>query len=656
MKHTGENVVRIEAEALRALADRLAGPMAADFERAVDLMFHCQGRIVVSGMGKSGLIARKIAATLSSTGSPALYLHPVEALHGDLGMIVRGDVVLVLSASGETEEILQLLATIKRLQVPLITMTCDEIAAAGADKSVRATQSQAGEGPFDSRSGQVRATRASTLAAAAEVALDCSISKEACSLGLAPTASTTTMLALGDALAVALSEKRGFKEEDFANLHPGGKLGKRLARVESLMHSGDAVPRVTAHAKMPDVIYEMSRKKLGVTTVVEGDRLLGVISDGDLRRLLQQRGKDTLDLTAQECMTRTPKTINPQEFAATALARYSSTKMFFFALQAATRKDGRGRPSHLFQHLRPDGDADFAQVGFAQQEHQRARLADAAADGERDLIIDNGLVIGELEIVEEIGHLQLFAQGFGVDADAHGTEFVAALGDVVPDQDVAVQSVSVAMSLLAGVGDPVVVVGGAIFMREAVFQWPADADNKDGRIFLQDDGLAALAGQVGIHGEKFFGVKECEFLGQAGIARGAQLGEHFQCEFIGADQNLPDLLHDGLEKFEVALFRRDDALPVPLIDVGGVVVVEEIIFAHGAHVGADAFTGAACELLERDSLPFGGGLHNLRVDGVFVTIVGDVELNGSAGTVAIEHVVDAAFCVDDQRDLHHHQA
>ena len=307
MKHTGENVVRIEAEALRALADRLAGPMAAEFERALDLLFHCQGRIVVSGMGKSGLIARKIAATLSSTGSPALYLHPVEALHGDLGVIVRGDVVLALSASGETEEILQLLATIKRLQVPLITMTCDEIAGNAA--------------------GGGRATRASTLASAAEVALDCSISKEACSLGLAPTASTTTMLALGDALAVALSEKRGFKEEDFANLHPGGKLGKRLARVESLMHSGDAVPRVTAQTKMPDVIYEMSRKKLGVTTVVEGDRLLGVISDGDLRRLLEQRGKDTLDLTAQECMTRTPKTIAPQEFAATALARMEELKI-----------------------------------------------------------------------------------------------------------------------------------------------------------------------------------------------------------------------------------------------------------------------------------------------------------------------------------------
>jgi arabinose-5-phosphate isomerase len=308
MKHVGENVVRIEAEALRALADRLAGPMATDFNRAVELMFGCQGRVVVTGMGKSGIIARKVAATLNSTGSPALYLHPVEALHGDLGMIVRGDVVLALSASGETEEILRLLATIKRLQVPMISMTCDEIAEADPG-------------------GGARATLASTLASAADVALDCSISKEACSLGLAPTASTTTMLALGDALAMALSEKRGFKEEDFANLHPGGKLGKRLARVESLMHSGEAVPRVSAQTRMPDVIYEMSRKKLGVTAVVEGDRLLGVISDGDLRRLLEQRGKDTLDLTAEDCMTRRPKTIGPQEFAATALARMEEMKI-----------------------------------------------------------------------------------------------------------------------------------------------------------------------------------------------------------------------------------------------------------------------------------------------------------------------------------------
>jgi arabinose-5-phosphate isomerase len=308
MKHVGENVVRIEAEALRALADRLAGPMTADFNRALELMFGCQGRVVVTGMGKSGLIARKIAATLSSTGSPALYLHPVEAVHGDLGMIVRGDVVLALSASGETEEILQLLATIKRLQVPLISLTCDDLASEPEDKSAWAA-------------------RASTLASSADVALDCSISKEACSLGLAPTASTTTMLALGDALAVALSEKRGFKEEDFANLHPGGKLGKRLARVESLMHSGDAVPRVKAQTTMPDVIYEMSRKKLGMTAVVDRDRLLGVISDGDLRRLLEQRGKDALDLTAEDCMTRAPKTIGPREFAATALARMEEMKI-----------------------------------------------------------------------------------------------------------------------------------------------------------------------------------------------------------------------------------------------------------------------------------------------------------------------------------------
>jgi len=322
MKHIGENVVRIEAEALRALADRIGGPMAAAFQRAVDLMFSCAGRVVVTGMGKSGLIARKIAATLSSTGTPALYLHPVEALHGDLGMVVRGDVVLALSASGETEEILALLATIKRLRVPLIAMTGDAISGAtparkgkskAADRSVRSTRALP--------------SHASTLASAADVALDCSIAEEACSLGLAPTASTTTMLALGDALAVTLSEKRGFKEEDFANLHPGGKLGKRLARVESLMHSGDALPRVAPQTKMPDVIYEMSRKKLGVTAVVEGEKLVGIISDGDLRRLLEKRGKDVMDLTASECMTKNPRTIAAGEFAATALALMEEKKI-----------------------------------------------------------------------------------------------------------------------------------------------------------------------------------------------------------------------------------------------------------------------------------------------------------------------------------------
>ena len=203
MKHIGENVVRIEAEALRVLADRIAGPMADAFNRAVELIYGCSGRVVVTGMGKSGIIARKVAATLNSTGTPALFMHPVEAVHGDLGMVVRGDAVLALSASGETEGILRLLATLKRLQVPLISMTCDEL----YSKDAR-------EGPHATRA------RLSTLAGASEVALDCSVTEEACSLGLAPTASTTCMLALGDALAMALAEKRGFKEEDLANLHP----------------------------------------------------------------------------------------------------------------------------------------------------------------------------------------------------------------------------------------------------------------------------------------------------------------------------------------------------------------------------------------------------------------------------------------------------
>lgn len=293
MKSTGSKVVRIEAEALRELAERIDGPMAQDFVRAVECLDSCGGRVVVTGMGKSGLIGRKIAATLSSTGTPALYLHPAEAVHGDLGMVVRGDVVLALSSSGETEEILQLLATIRRIGSKLITITGDKLYPPNSHKP-------------------------STLAQAADVALDCSVDQEACSLGLAPTASTTAMLALGDALAVALSEKRGFKEEDFAHLHPGGKLGKKLARVSQLMHSGDSVPRVARTTTMADVIYEMSRKGLGITTVVEDNKLLGVISDGDLRRLLGKR-KDVLSMTAGDCMSDTPKTILPEEFAMTAL-------------------------------------------------------------------------------------------------------------------------------------------------------------------------------------------------------------------------------------------------------------------------------------------------------------------------------------------------
>lgn len=286
MKYIGENVVRIEADALHALADRLAGPMAGRFTQAVEMLHCCAGRVVVTGMGKSGLVARKLAATFNSTGTPSLFLHPAEARHGDLGMLAHGDIVIALSYSGETEEILSLLPQIKRLEAMLIVMT-----------------------------GEMR----STLAQAADIVLDCSVAQEACSLGLAPTASTTTMLALGDALAMALAEKRGFQEEDFANLHPGGKLGKRLARVRTLMRTGDALPRVAPQTSMSDVIYEMSRKKLGVTTVVEGETLLGIISDGDLRRLLERCGKDVLDLTAAECMTRDPKTIAPDQFAITAL-------------------------------------------------------------------------------------------------------------------------------------------------------------------------------------------------------------------------------------------------------------------------------------------------------------------------------------------------
>jgi arabinose-5-phosphate isomerase len=294
---TPSRLVRIEAEALLALAERLDGPMAADFERAVEHIVACagsRGRVVVTGMGKSGIIAQKIAATLSSTGSPALFLHPAEAVHGDLGMITEGDLVVALSASGETEEILRLLATIQRMGNPLISLVC---------------------------------SLQSTLAAASEVALDCSVPSEACGLGLAPTASTTAMLALGDALAIAVSLRRGFREEDFAALHPGGKLGKRLASVRQLMHAGDAVPRVAAETPMTDVIYEMSRKKLGMTVVEQDGRLAGVISDGDLRRLLEKDGPDGLRKIAGDVMNPAPKTISAAELAVRALHTMEEKKI-----------------------------------------------------------------------------------------------------------------------------------------------------------------------------------------------------------------------------------------------------------------------------------------------------------------------------------------
>lgn len=290
-------LVRTEAAALESLAARLEGSMAADFNRAVDLILHCgkgYGRVVVTGMGKSGIIAQKIAATLSSTGSPALFLHPAEAVHGDLGVLMPGDLVVALSASGETEEILRMLATLKRKGDALISFCCR----------------------LDS-----------TLAQASDVVLDCSVDREACGLNLAPTASTTAMLALGDALAVAVSLRKGFRAEDFAELHPGGKLGKRLAKVRDLMHSGDAIPVVSPATPMTDVIYEMSSKKLGMTTVQQQGRLLGIISDGDLRRLLEREGGAALSRHAGEAMNAHPRTIVATELAAKALALLEERKI-----------------------------------------------------------------------------------------------------------------------------------------------------------------------------------------------------------------------------------------------------------------------------------------------------------------------------------------
>lgn len=282
-RDVARKVLETESAAIRALISRLD----ESFDRAVELLASCTGRVVATGMGKSGIICRKIAATLASTGTPALFLHPAEAIHGDLGMLVSGDVVLALSNSGETGELVQLLETIKRLGLPLICMVGNPN---------------------------------STLARSGDVVLDVGVNQEACPFGLAPTASTAAALALGDALAIALAQKKGFRMEDFARLHPGGKLGKRLARVSELMHTGDQIPKVPVDSRMDEVIYEMSRKGLGVTSVVEtGDRLVGVISDGDLRRLLQREREQVLSRSAGQCMTRNPQTIAPDELATRAL-------------------------------------------------------------------------------------------------------------------------------------------------------------------------------------------------------------------------------------------------------------------------------------------------------------------------------------------------
>ncbi len=283
-------VLRTEAAAILGLVDRIDG----DFERAIQLLYACKGRVIVTGMGKSGLICRKIAATLSSTGTSAWFLHPAEAIHGDLGAIREDDVVLALSHSGETEELLRLLESIRRIGARLIALT-----------------------------GQP----ASTLARAADVTIDCGIAEEACPMNLVPTASTTAALAMGDALAMTLLVRKGFREEHFASLHPGGKLGRQLMRVENVMRAGAAAPVVAVTTAMPDVIHEVSSKRLGMTCVVDQTgRLAGIVTDGDLRRLMT-RSPDVLALTAGEAMTPRPITIARELLAVEALTIMETHKI-----------------------------------------------------------------------------------------------------------------------------------------------------------------------------------------------------------------------------------------------------------------------------------------------------------------------------------------
>src|SRR5271154_6829907 len=301
--------VRIEAAALNELALRLDGAMLAPFTRAADLLLQSaekQTHIILTGIGKSGIIARKIAATLRSTGTQAHFLHAAEAIHGDLGMLAAGDVVVALSYSGETEELLRLLPTLKRLNATLITI-------GGCPNS--------------------------TLVQASDLFLDTSVSVEACPLNLAPTASTTVMLALGDALSLEVSRRRGWKAEDFADLHPGGRIGKRLSRVRELMHSGDALPQVSPSTPMTQVIYEMTRKKLGMTTVLAADnKLAGMISDGDLRRLLERDGSHALEHTAGDIMNPRPLTIEGSALASSALALMEDKKITSLIVIASDRR------------------------------------------------------------------------------------------------------------------------------------------------------------------------------------------------------------------------------------------------------------------------------------------------------------------------------
>jgi len=309
MLNNAKKVLQIEAAAIMALIDKLDG----GFAKAVDIILSCKGRVVVTGMGKSGLIGKKIAATLASTGTPALFLHPAEGIHGDLGMVMKGDVIIAISNSGETEEIVKLLPVFKRLAVQVIAMT-----------------------------GGMQ----SSLAKASDVTIDVGVKEEACPMGLVPTASTTATLAMGDAIAITLLDRRGFKEEDFACFHPGGSLGKRLLlRVEDLMHAGDKVPIVKDTTGMREALFEITSKKLGMTTVVDGGgKFIGVITDGDLRRYLAE-ANDLFDRTAGELAGKNPKLIAQGALAAEAVAvmeKHSITSLVIV--------DGEGRPAGII-HL-----------------------------------------------------------------------------------------------------------------------------------------------------------------------------------------------------------------------------------------------------------------------------------------------------------------
>ena len=280
-----KKILRIEADAVDALINRIDN----SFVEAIDIMYSCSGKVVVTGMGKSGIIGKKIAATLASTGTPALFLNPAEGSHGDVGMVSKGDVVLAISNSGDTEEIVRILPTLKRLDIRIISLT-------GSKKSL--------------------------LSNSSDVSLDVSVNEEACPMGLAPTASTTATLAMGDALAISLLNKKGFTEEDFALFHPGGNLGKRLIlTVEDLMHSGEAVPMVKTDTLMKDAIIEISSKRLGITAVTnDGSVLEGVITDGDLRRGLEKFGEKFFSLEAGDVMTHKPKNLRKNMLAAKAVA------------------------------------------------------------------------------------------------------------------------------------------------------------------------------------------------------------------------------------------------------------------------------------------------------------------------------------------------